>query len=158
MKGTVLISRATVNLGVRNNLKISMTRNVQRFQVTAQIAGRGISERCDAQFFLTKRCCHSENLINLILPIMLNTKTLNLQSDMFLYFGKHHEKAVYFWCLSSVMFDYDCITIFCFLIVEYCKLLYQSSSSLGWNTVSCVFNMWQYVAVLLNWKAAATLS
>lgn len=109
-------------------------------------------------FFLTKRCCHSENLINLILPIISNTKTLNLQSDMFLYFGKHHEKAVYFWCLSSVMFDYDCITIFCFLIVEYCKLLYQSSSSLGWNTVSCVFNMWQYVAVLLNWKAAATLS
>lgn len=51
MKGTVLISRATVNLGVRNNLKISMTRNVQRFQVTAQTAGRVISERCDAQFF-----------------------------------------------------------------------------------------------------------
>lgn len=77
-------------------LKISMTIKVQRFQATAQSSGRGISGRGHAQLFLSKRCCHSENLIKLILPVISNTKTVKLQSDMFPYFGKHHEKAVYF--------------------------------------------------------------
>lgn len=51
MKGTVLVSRTRVNQGIRNMLKISMTTKVQRFQATAQSAGRGISGRGDAQFF-----------------------------------------------------------------------------------------------------------